>query len=204
MLFDERVVPGIIDGTVTCAFRRWRRRAAKPGSTHRVFGTALVAIDAVAVVSAEDITAGDARAAGFESLAELEAYLRGAPTPAGDGDLYRVDFHYVGPIEEPTVGAAEMPGLIERLRGMDRRSSHGPWTAATLRMIAERPRTRAAVLASALGRETLPFKADVRRLKHMGLTRSLETGYELTDAGRSAMEALEHDAPRHRPGPRPV
>jgi Mn-dependent DtxR family transcriptional regulator len=74
---------------------------------------------------------------------------------------------------------------------MDRLSMHGPWTAATIRLIGERPRTRAGDLADSLGRERLPFKADVRKLKYMGLTRSLEVGYELTEAGERVLALLE-------------
>ena len=37
----------------------------------------------------------------------------------------------------------------------------------------------------ALGRETLPFKRDVRKLKELGLTRSLEVGYEISPRGRA-------------------
>jgi hypothetical protein len=40
------------------------------------------------------------------------------------------------------------------------------------------------VLARGLGRETRAFKADVRRLKELGLTVSLEVGYELSPRGR--------------------
>ena len=35
---------------------------------------------------------------------------------------------------------------------------------------------RAPDLAASLGRETLPFKRDVRKLKELGLTRSLPVG----------------------------
>ena len=44
---------------------------------------------------------------------------------------------------------------------------------------------RAADLAAALGREKLPFKADVRKLKALGLTESLERGYRLSPRGRA-------------------
>jgi hypothetical protein len=36
-----------------------------------------------------------------------------------------------------------------------------------------------------LGRERLEFKRDVRKLKELGLTLSLEVGYELSPRGRS-------------------
>jgi predicted transcriptional regulator len=68
---------------------------------------------------------------------------------------------------------------------MDRASSHGPWTAAVLELIAENPGVRAPDLAARMGRETLPFKRDVRKLKELGLTESLEVGYRLSPRGRA-------------------
>jgi hypothetical protein len=54
-----------------------------------------------------------------------------------------------------------------------------------LRLIADRPGTRAADLAAELGREKLPFKAEVRKLKELGLTESLQVGYRLSPRGRA-------------------
>ena len=59
----------------------------------------------------------------------------------------------------------------------------GPRRSSNL--IAERPATRAPDLAASLGRETAPFKADVRKLKELGLTESLEIGYRLSPRGRA-------------------
>jgi hypothetical protein len=39
-----------------------------------------------------------------------------------------------------------------------------------------------------VGRETAPFKIDVRKLKGMGLTRSFEIGYELSPRGRAVLD----------------
>jgi hypothetical protein len=72
---------------------------------------------------------------------------------------------------------------------MDAGSVHGPWTRATLELIAQRPEVLAADLAAALGRERLPFKRDVRKLKELGLTESLERGYRLSPRGRAFLEA---------------
>ena len=55
-------------------------------------------------------------------------------------------------------------------------------------MIAAQPATRAADLAAGFGRETLPFKNDVRKLKNLGLTESLEVGYQLSPRGRAFIE----------------
>ena len=52
-----------------------------------------------------------------------------------------------------------------------------------LALVRSRPVTRAGDLAAVIGWETLPFKANVRKLKALGLTQSLETGYRLTELG---------------------
>ena len=54
-----------------------------------------------------------------------------------------------------------------------------------LDLIARRPATRAPDLAAELARDTAPFKADVRKLKELGLTESLERGYRLSPRGRA-------------------
>ena len=74
---------------------------------------------------------------------------------------------------------------------MDRRSHVGPWTLATLRAIEARPGVLAAKLATSLGRPRDEFKRDVRKLKNLGLTFSLEIGYRLTPKGKAIVSALE-------------
>ena len=91
------------------------------------------------------------------------------------------------------LGDDEVHDLDERLARLDRASSHGPWTLAVLDAIAARPAVRAADLAQSLGRETQPFKLDVRKLKNLGLTISLEVGYRLSPRGEAYL--------RHRRGP---
>jgi hypothetical protein len=80
--------------------------------------------------------------------------------------------------------------LRARLDRLDRAARDGPWTVATLRLIGERPEVRAADLAAAAGRERQPFKTDVRKLKELGLTESLEVGYRLSPRGRALLERL--------------
>jgi hypothetical protein len=60
-----------------------------------------------------------------------------------------------------------------------------------LRAIAARPATRAADLAASFGRETQPFKLDVRKLKNLGLTLSLEVGYRLSPRGEAYLAAVD-------------
>jgi hypothetical protein len=58
-------------------------------------------------------------------------------------------------------------------------------------MIAEHPGTRAPDLAASVGRETQPFKTDVRKLKELGLTESLRVGYRLSPRGRAYLERTD-------------
>ena len=60
-----------------------------------------------------------------------------------------------------------------------------------LRLIADRPGVRAGDLAESLGRERLAFKADVRKLKSLGLTESLDVGYRLSPRGEAWIALTE-------------
>jgi hypothetical protein len=81
--------------------------------------------------------------------------------------------------------------VTQRLRRLDAASRHGAWTRTVLCLIRDRPGVRAADLAAAVARERLDFKADVRKLKELGLTESLEVGYRLSPRGRAVLERLE-------------
>jgi hypothetical protein len=50
---------------------------------------------------------------------------------------------------------------------------------------------RAEDLAASIGREKLPFKRDVRKLKELGLTESLLVGYRLSPRGRALLDQLD-------------
>jgi len=187
MLFRKADLPAIAAGEITVAFRRWKRATVRAGGT-LITPVGQLAIDAVDVVTAADITVADARRAGFADPDAARAALRGA------GETYRVAFHLAGPDprialrERAALGDADRAEIAARLARLDRASSHGPWTDATLRAIAAAPGTRAADLAAGFGRERLAFKADVRKLKAMGLTESLEVGYRLSPRGRAFLE----------------
>jgi hypothetical protein len=181
MLFRLEVLRRIGTGEVTLAFRRWRRPTVKAGGTLRT-RVGVLAIDSVELVDEEDVTDEDARRAG---AVNRQALL------AGKGPLYRIEFRLAGPDprialrERSDISPAERAEIDARLARLDAASRHGPWTAAVLGLIADRPATRAPDLAASLGRETAPFKADVRKLKELGLTESLEVGYRLSPRGRA-------------------
>jgi hypothetical protein len=184
VLFRQDVMRRIGEGEVTLAFRRWRRPTVKAGGTLRT-RVGVLAIESVEVVDEDEVTDADARRAGAESR---EAVLREGPQ---ERPLYRIEFRLAGPDprialrERSDVSPGERAEIDARLARLDAASRHGPWTRKVLALIAEQPGTRAPDLAASLGRETAPFKADVRKLKELGLTESLQIGYRLSPRGRA-------------------
>lgn len=191
MLFRRRSLDGIRAGEITLAFRRWNRPRARAGGRQRT-AVGELAIDSVEAVERSAITAADASRAGHASLDELFGEL----DARGDGQIWRIELHWAG--EDPRRSLRQQADLdeaeLERLRGrlerFDAASRHGPWTRATLELIAARPEVRAEDLAASVGREKLPFKRDVRKLKELGLTESLLVGYRLSPRGRALLERL--------------
>ncbi|OXM65897.1 hypothetical protein [Amycolatopsis vastitatis] len=185
MLIEKERHDGIRRGDITVLFRRWRQRQATAGAVYR---TALgrVAVDAVDVVEPAGITDSDAVAAGYGSAAEVVADLRGREADP----VYRLAIRFVeeaDPRDElaaaDELSAADVADIAARLARLDRASSTGPWTEATLKVIERRPAVRAGDLAAEIGRDPAQFKLDVRKLKNLGLTISLGTGYRISPRG---------------------
>jgi hypothetical protein len=192
MLFRNNALAGLADGTISLAFRRWRQPRVKAGSRLRT-AIGVLEVERVERVEPEALTLSDAVGAGFGSLAELRAML----AEFRDGDTYRVYLKLAGPDprvalrEDATLSEPELHRLAQRLERLDRASRSGPWTRAVLTTIASQPGVRAADLAAAFGRERDVFKTDVRKLKELGLTESLEVGYRLSPRGQAVLEHLE-------------
>lgn len=187
MLFRREVLEGIVAGRIDRVFRVWAVPRVKAGSTQRTWA-GIVVIDSVTAVSPDEITEEDARHSGF---ADRAALLTALSKSTKEGGYHRVMLHLGGPDPEAELRQnadltdQELAEIKARLDAIDARSQHGPWTREVLRLIEERPGLRAQDLADHLGRDKLPFKADVRRLKALGLTESLETGYRLSPRGKA-------------------
>ena len=162
----------------------------------------IIEVEQVDVIPASSITDPEARRSGYPSATAVVADLRGDES----SPIYRVQFHAVAePDPRAELAAADnltaddRAEIDRRLDRLDRASSHGPWTRAVLECIAARPATRAPDLAASFGRETQPFKLDVRKLKNLGLTISLPKGYRLSPRGEAYVRGGSADAKRRTP-----
>ncbi len=188
-------------GEVRVTYRAWQAPRVRVGERYRL-GSGSILIEACDPVLAASISDDDALSAGYGSRDLLiKAAAKGRPAELAYPDtLYRVAFRYEavaarpGPeIERLTADDAAL--LIKRLDAMDARSGHGPWTRQTLRLIAAQPATAAKHLAAKAGMERLAFKTEVRRLKVLGLTISLGTGYELSPRGQALLDLIDSELP---------
>lgn len=191
MLFRQEFLQGIRDGTVGLAFRRWRRPSVRAG------GTLLTPVGQLEIVSltrvdVHDITEADARRAGYRSLAALVHDLN----QRDEGDVYRVELGVlradprIALRAASTLSADDIQQLRERLQRLDARGTDA-WTVKTLEMIRRHPGMRAADLCVLAGQDKQQFKLNVRKLKALGLTESLETGYHLSPRGAAILAARQ-------------
>jgi hypothetical protein len=205
MLLTLVVLNRIVAGEVSVVYRRWSKPTVKQGGRLRT-GVGELAIGNVETVEPSSITDADAARAGWSSASELveDLFRERKPSSArgrgarADGErlIYRIEVTFAGADQRFDLRADDqltdeaMATLIRKLDGYDTRSAFGPWTRHTLSMINDFPGRRAPELAETQGRETIPFKADVRKLKELGLTESLPVGYQLSPRGKRVFAAL--------------
>jgi hypothetical protein len=188
MLIKRAQLDAIVRGEIGLAFRRWQRATVKTGGTLKT-AVGVLAIGAVKQVTMTSITAADARRAGFEDRAALLAELK-----SRKGSIYRIELRYLG--DDPRIAlrkqsrlaASERSEIQGKLDRYDQRSTLGPWTGRALKCITQNPAVLAGDLAEKLGYEKAWFKNNVRKLKALGLTESLEVGYRLSPRGRAFLE----------------
>ena len=180
LLFTKPFHAGLVDGSIRLTFRRWDKPHVKVGGRYRCHPIGVLEVDAISRVRVRDISDADARLAGFASRGELVDYIG-----PGIGEVWRIELHHGGDGDRVPIALDDKlsPDDIAVLAAkLDRM---GDWTRTILRLIEQHPRVAASKLAAKLGRETLAFKVDVRKLKKLGLTQSFEVGYELSPRGRA-------------------
>lgn len=201
VLFQKRFWAGIADGSITVAFRRWKRLQVVADRPYRT-PAGRIQITSIGEVDPSTISDADARRAGHTDSAALRDDMPGSERLV----VYRIEFYL---LDEPDprevlaaddrLGDADIAEISARLDRLDRASRHGPWTRPVLRAIRDRPAVRAPDLATVLRRETKMFKMDVRKLKNLGLTISLRIGYRLSPRGEAYMRAPETKTPASEP-----
>lgn len=194
LLFKKDFHAGLVSGAVTLTFRSWDKSRVKAGGRYRCHPIGVLVVDAVGKVRVRDITDDDARRSGFGSRDALLGML-GASTGgsvSGDTEVWRVELHHGGDGDrvaialDDALGPDDVRAIRDKLARLDAKTK---WTAKTLALIEASPRVAASQLAKKARRETLPFKADVVKLKKLGLTQSFEVGYELSPRGRAYLAA---------------
>jgi hypothetical protein len=185
MQFEPRLRHGLRDGTITVAFRRWRKVQVVAGHQYRT-GVGLVRAESIEVISPGNITPELARAAGYPDVQAAVADLRGDPGLP----LYCIRFRALdGPdprdelARTDDLSDADVAAIRKRLTRLDAASKRGPWTADVLDQIARQPAVSSAVLAADLYWDRPDYKLHVRHLKALGLTISLDIGYQLSPRG---------------------
>jgi hypothetical protein len=187
MLLKLETLRGVANGSISLAFRRWRRPTVKAGGT-LLTAVGQLAVEGVDLVRLEEITEAEAAAAGFENLNSLRSQL----LKHAKGEVYRVRLSRADPdpriaLREEIPERVELDSILERLRRLDLRNASSPWTCQVLKLLRERPEERAADLASNVGMDKTDFKAKVRKLKGLGLTESLAVGYRLSPRGEAVL-----------------
>jgi hypothetical protein len=189
-MFNLATVNGLVAGRVHCTFRRWETVRPKVGSRFTTRGI-VIEVTSIEQVAEDELTDADAYEAGFDSL---KALLRWTSSK-GVGELYRIGIVDAGPDPRIALRAtqltdAELESLHTKLERMDR-AADAPWTLRTLRQIEQDPGVVSTELAAAVGEERAYFKIRVRRLKALGLTESLEVGYQLSPRGAAYLASLQ-------------
>jgi hypothetical protein len=178
---------GIADGSITVAFRRWKRPTVVVGRPYRT-GGGRVEVLSVEEINPAKIKTRDVNRTGHQSADDIRTQLQGDES----WPVFRIEFRFLDEPDPRTVLAnsadldeEDVAEINRRLDRLDRASKHGPWTRQTLDLISEYPEVRAPDLAEMVGRETQPFKLDVRKLKNLGLTLSFNPGYRLSPRGEA-------------------
>jgi hypothetical protein len=198
MLFQQRFLDGIRKGSITLAFRRWRRPSVRGGGT-LLTPAGQLSIVSVTEVALSEISETDARRAGHASLAALRRDLQ----RHAEGRFYKIELGSLRTDprltlrESAALSEEEQRHLLNRLARLDAHASQGPWTLRTLQLIGSHPGVRAADLCRLAGQEKDQFKLNVRKLKNLGLTESLEIGYRLSPRGVAVVNALPPTDPKH-------
>lgn len=191
MLIKMETLQRIKAGEITHALRSWVLPTVRIGSRLRT-AIGFLEIKDVREVLISDLIERDASQAGHASLNDLVNELMKRP----DGTIYRILLRFAGPDDRKTL--AQDHDLSEQacnlvlmqLRKIDRGVAREGWALKVLELIVEFPRVASTHLAEPIHEEKTAFKTRVRRLKELGLTENLKTGYQLSPRGQKTVKTM--------------
>ncbi|MCE7041837.1 hypothetical protein [Dyadobacter sp. CY312] len=191
MLFKQKHLEGIKSGTISLAFRKWKKLSVAEGSLIKT-SVGVLKIVSIEETALSKITDEEAISAGFKSASALVQLLE----EQKEGAIYKIAVAFDS--EDPRIQLREKYDLSdedfeeikEALLNLDKHSKIGKWTLKTLQVIRENPEMKAADLAVKARKEKEWLKLNVRKLKNLGLTISHEPGYSLSPRGEAYLEML--------------
>lgn len=139
------------------------------------------------------INESDAKKAGHESLSGLKKDL----SFRKDGEIYKIHFKLTGPDprvklrEQTDLSKDELNEIVEKLDCFDKYSKSGDWKRELLNLIAKNPGSRSLELANIMDTPQDKLKLNVRKLKNLGVTISLGTGYKISPRGKKLINKLK-------------
>lgn len=189
MIFRKEFLEKIELKQVTIAFRQWKKLSISEGGTLKT-PVGVIVFKKIKTVKESQITQSDVKNAGFLDLKSLLQDL------SGDGSIYKIEFSLSGPdprieLREATVlNQSEKERLLKKLHGLDSRGSMQGWVGPVLNFLMSNPGSPSREMAHELGFDQMKLKLNVRKLKNLGLTISLGTGYELSPRGKVVLKFL--------------
>ena len=191
MLFKQKHLEGIKAGTISLAFRKWKKLTANAGSLIKT-SVGVIKIISTKEISLNEITDSEANNAGFSSAQALIQLLESQK----EGAIYKIEVAFdsedprIELRENVTLEDEEFETLKAALDNLDKFNKVGKWTTKTLQVIKENPKMKAADLAVKAKKEKEWLKLNVRKLKGLGLTISHEPGYTLSPRGEEYLRLI--------------
>lgn len=192
MLFKQKFLDLIKEKKISVAYRKWTRPTVKEN------GTLLTPVGMLRIKSIEEIDASSIsnkmlQQAGYANPTELEKELN----LKKEGTVYKIRFTMEQ--EDPRIALRndndlsedDLETLTKKLQSLDTGGDIKNWTIKVLKAIQANPAQRAIDLSAKLGYEKEWFKINVRKLKNLGLTISLETGYKISPRGEAFLKRLK-------------
>jgi hypothetical protein len=192
MLFKSKFSNLIKAGKIETAFRKWTRPTVKEMGT-LITAVGQLRINSVKKINYNAITDREILEAGYASRKELDEELSFKSV----GEIYRIKFKLEG--EDPRIelrqhddlSGVELDALQKKLEALDARSQIKGWPLRILQAVNKEPGLLAVQYASKLGYEKMWFKLHIRKLKNLGLTISLERGYEISPRGKVFLKSVK-------------